>query len=65
MLTIIGSMALTEIGIVGLLGVERARLVQTVLLAVSLVIVAVFVFHLGERHWIAKQKAKDYQLRGT
>jgi uncharacterized membrane protein len=65
MLTLIGSMALTGVGIVGLLGVERARLVQTVLLAVSLVVVAVFIFHLGERHGIAKQRAKDDQHRGT
>jgi len=64
-LTIIGSMALTGVGIVGLLGVDRARLLQTVLLAVSLVVVAVFVFHLGERHGIAKQKAKDDQHRGA
>jgi len=62
-LTIIGSMALTGVGIVGLLGVDRARLLQTVLLAVSLVVVAVFVFHLGERH--GKQKAKDDQHRGA
>lgn len=65
MLTIIGSMALTGVGIVGLLGIEGARLLQTGLLAVSLVVVAVFIFHLGERHGIAKQKEKDDQLRGT
>jgi hypothetical protein len=63
MLTLIGSMALTGVGIVGLLGVERARLLQAGLSAVSLVVVAVFIFHLGERHGIAKQK--DDQLRET
>jgi uncharacterized membrane protein len=65
MLTIIGSMALTGVGIVGLLGIEGERLLQTGLLAVSLVVVAVFIFHLGERHGIAKQKEKDDQLQGT
>lgn len=64
MLTLIGSLALTGVGIVGLLGGEEARLLQAGLSAVSLVAVAVFIFHLGERHGIAKQKQNDDQ-RGT
>ncbi|MFY4812590.1 hypothetical protein ACOJIV_07730 [Haloarcula sp. AONF1] len=59
MLTIIGGLALTGVGIVGLLGGERARLLQGLLSAVSLVIVPVFIFTLGERHGIAKQKQND------
>jgi hypothetical protein len=62
MLTLIGGLALTGVGIVGFLGGERARLLQAGLSAVSLVVVAVFTFSLGERHGIAKQKAKDDQL---
>lgn len=62
-LTLIGSLALIGVGIVGFLGGEEARLLQAGLAAVSLVAVAVFVFHLGERHGIAKQK--DDQHRGA
>jgi hypothetical protein len=64
-LTLIGSLALIGVGIVSFLGGEEARLLQAGLSAVSLVTVAVFIFHLGERHGIAKQKAKDDQHRGT
>lgn len=65
MLTLIGSIALTGVGIVAFLGGEEARLLQAGLSAVSLVVVAVFIFHMGERHGMAKQKEKDDQLRGV
>ncbi|MEA5386750.1 hypothetical protein VB779_06590 [Haloarculaceae archaeon H-GB11] len=65
MLTLIGSLALTGVGIVDFLGGEEARLLQAGLSAVSLVVIAVFIFHLGERHGIAKQKEKDDQHRGA
>ena len=62
MLTLIGGLALTGVGIVGFFGGEGARLLQAGLLAVTLVVVPVFIFQFRERHGIAKQKAKDDQL---